>query len=64
MKSFEILLNSTPDLACRNLWLKSEKVSLFLADSFSFSQVCSGYFKFCVNLSENKLTKLISVWTV
>ena len=39
MKSFQILLNYTPDLACRNLWLKSEKVSLFLADSVSFSLV-------------------------
>ena len=36
MKSVEILLNSSPDLACRNLWLKSGKVSLFIADSVSF----------------------------
>ena len=37
MKSSEILLNSTPDLTCRNLWLRSEKVSLFIADRVSFS---------------------------
>lgn len=64
MKSFEILLNSTPDLTCRNLWLRSEKVSLFIADRVSFSLVYSRLFEFCVNLSENKLTKLISVWTI
>lgn len=32
MKSSEVLYNPKPDLACRNVWLKSEKVSLFLAD--------------------------------
>lgn len=37
MKIFEILCNSTPDLACRNVLLKTGKVSLFLADSVSFT---------------------------
>ena len=37
--------NSTLNLACRNLWLKSEKVSLLLAVSVSFSLVCFRYFE-------------------
>ena len=47
MKCAVILLNSASDLA----WLKSEMVSLFIADSVSFFLVYSRYFEFCVNLS-------------
>lgn len=39
MKSFEILCSSSSDLACRNLWLESQKVSLFLVYRVSFTLI-------------------------